>query len=137
MKAEVVPLTLAEARRDAGLLEDILWNLYAEPAKRTFAKDAEHIIAALAPSAGRAPEHGDHPRDSYLYDGCPGCEPLRASSGEAAPVDGLRAAAANVADRRTLMDGGFWVSRKEMRALDIALGREDIGIAREEANDGR
>ena len=45
------------------------------------------------------------------------------------PAVGLREAAENVSDRRTLMDDGFWVSRKEMRALDLALGREDIGEA--------
>lgn len=38
-----------------------------------------------------------------------------------APDDGLRAAAHNVTDRRTLMADGFWVSQKEMRALDAAL----------------
>ena len=41
----------------------------------------------------------------------------------------LREAAENVSDRRTVLDDGFWVSRKEMRALDLALGREDIGTA--------
>ena len=45
------------------------------------------------------------------------------------PTPGLREAAENVSDRRTLLDDGFWVSRKEMRALDLALGREDIGAA--------
>jgi len=33
----------------------------------------------------------------------------------------LRRAAQNVTDRRTLMADGFWVSQKEMRALDDAL----------------
>lgn len=45
------------------------------------------------------------------------------------PPDPLRRAAENVSDRRTLLDDGFWVSRKEMRALDLALGRADIGTA--------
>lgn len=40
----------------------------------------------------------------------------------------LTAAAQNISDRRTLLDDGFWVSRKEMRALDLALGRDDIGV---------
>lgn len=34
----------------------------------------------------------------------------------------LRRAAMNVSDRRTLLDDGFWVSKKEMRSLDLALG---------------
>ena len=37
--------------------------------------------------------------------------------------DPLRRAAANLSDRRTLMDDGFWVSQKEMRALDAALAQ--------------
>ena len=41
----------------------------------------------------------------------------------------IRRAAENVSDRRTLLDDGFWVSRKEMRALDLALGRPDIGTS--------
>ena len=51
--------------------------------------------------------------------------------------DPLRRAAANLSDRRTLMDEGFWVSQKEMRALDAALAQPapaldvDLTVVRE------
>jgi hypothetical protein len=38
-----------------------------------------------------------------------------------AALDGLVVAAGNLSDRRTLDSDGFWVSKKEMRALDAAL----------------
>ena len=41
--------------------------------------------------------------------------------------DGLREAAQNVTDRRTLMDDGFWVSQRDMNALDAALARTSEG----------
>lgn len=42
----------------------------------------------------------------------------------------LAVAAQNLSDRRTLDSDGFWVSRKEMRALDNALTEVAAGMDR-------
>lgn len=67
------PLVFSEPRRKAeyALPTHVLWSDLdaADPAQ-----------CALRPSAAwkttqGASEHGDHPQDSYTYDGCPGCHP--------------------------------------------------------------